>query len=275
MYQLNYRMIFVLSGVILILSAAIIETNFQTSSQPIARILTNVLLSAGVTILAVGVVDLIWSKLGGEPLSKEINRLAATTDLVNDSRTSGLLRIHATVEGASRPTWEKLIEKCQNSIDLCGYQLLDIADSQAAMRMLEQKAHAGVTIRVVLPNPDSSPGLDHAAAEWNIEAMRSNARHSMKRFNELNVKLPDDAKLILLQVANGGAINASMRRFDDTVYIVPYLFSINTPDSPLLVVEATTNKADLFKTYKSWLDELAKTADRVAADTNVGKVSLD
>jgi hypothetical protein len=113
----GYRWVFFSLGVIFILVAAIDDLTLvreSTGGVPIpklASIAKDTLLAVGVAILAVSVIDVIWSNLGGDPLATEIHNLAMIKDLFSDADQTGLARVHGTVLSSSpKIEWINLID---------------------------------------------------------------------------------------------------------------------------------------------------------------------
>jgi hypothetical protein len=258
----GYRWVFFSLGVIFILLAAIDDltlvgetTGAVASHAPkLASIAKDTLLAVGVAILAVSVIDAIWSNLGGDPLAAEIHSLAKIKDLFSDADQTGLIRVHGTVLSSSpKIEWINRIDACKKNIDLVGYQLLDIVDSSVAMNALKAKADSGVVIRVVLPRA-TMPGLPYAASPGNLDAMKANMTHAISKFKELHSTLNASANFTLKAVNDSMIIDASVRRFDDAMFVINYLHATNTGDSPLFEFRDNGREHSLFRTYLKWFE---------------------
>jgi hypothetical protein len=223
----------------------------------IASIARDTLVAVGVAILTVAVIDALWSKLGGDPLSAEILKLERLNELFSDAGKTGLFRVHSTVASSPKVSWEKSIDACKNNIDLAGYQLLDIVDSNSAMNSLKAKADSGVIVRILLPTQTMS-GLPYAVSSLNLDAMKGNMTHATNKFKELRSRLNTQANFGLKLVNDTMILDASIRRFDDTMLVINYLHSINTSDSPLFEFRNNAREDSLFRTYEKWFDQTYK-----------------
>jgi hypothetical protein len=268
----GYRWVFFSLGVIFILLAAIDDLTFvregtggvPSQAPKLASIAKDTLLAVGVAILAVSVIDVIWSNLGGDPLATEIHNLARIKDLFSDADQTGLARVHGTVLSSSpKIEWINLIDSCKKNIDLVGYQLLDIVDSSAAMNALKAKADSGVAIRVILPK-STMPGLPYAVSSGNLNAMKANMTHAINKFKELRSTLKYSETFTLKTVDDSMIIDAAIRRFDDVMFVINYLHAINTGDSPLFEFRDNGRELSLFRTYVKWFEHIHQSGTLIA-----------
>lgn len=248
---------FIFAGLLALTFAFVITVSTQDTSGNVAvlsKITRDVLINIGVTTLAVTLINYLWGKSGGEPLSAQVDELKTITEQIISLKDTGLQKAIPTVSDASI-NWKHMIESSQYHIDLCGYQLLSLVDTQSILDLLVKKLNSGVKIRVLLPHPDSS-WLRFAVSEHNLDAMRSNMKHTFEIFDRINMKQPHQ-KFELYQ-SKEHVIDASMRRFDDTMFIVHYLNGVNTPDSPVLVLKKQVESDCMYLTYIKWFESLIK-----------------
>jgi hypothetical protein len=266
----GYRWVFLLAGVAFLLAASVVDYAFISESangtlthgEKLAHESKDILLAIGVAVLTVSLVDFLWSKVGGDPLSTEIRKLSQINDLISDSYKTGIVRVHTNVQASPNKNWKALIEASQKEIDLTGYQLLDIVDSDAAMDALALKATNGVAVRVLLL-PATSAALRYAVSSQNLGAMQANMKHALQKFQKLRTGLPTGHRLSIATVDDASVLDASVRRFDGRMHVVHYLQSINTSDTPALELLDTGNADSLFRTYKTWFDRLFTNATPV------------
>ena len=266
----SYRWVFVLTGIVFLLAASVVDYAFINeavagaivSSEKLAHESKDILLAIGVAMLTVTLVDLLWSKAGGDPLSAEIRKLSQINDLISDSYKTGVARVHAKVHLSPSKNWKAMIDASQKEIDLTGYQMLDIVDSDAAMDSLALKAADDVVVRVVLM-PATSIALGCAVSPQNINAMQANMKHALEKFQELRTRLPEGHGLSIAVIDDKSVLDASVRRFDGQMHVVHYLQSINTSDTPVLELIDNGTAESLFNTYKTWFDRLFKAATLV------------
>lgn len=252
------RIVFALVGIVSILLGVSLQLFFTETTPPSQglQLARDLLINCGVAVGTITIVDYIWSILGGEPLARQIARLASLNDLLADSSKTGITRVYSKIQHAPNPKWAQLISSSKLNIDLCGYQLLDLVDSQATLDALVAKADAGLRIRVLLYDPDHSSALDFAASQGNLNAMRANMKHALNRLNESQSSLPAKKRIQIKLVARNEVMDASVRRFDDLMYVVHYLHSVNTPDTPLFIVQREANPDCLFNTYLEWFESM-------------------
>ena len=91
-------------------------------------------------------------------------------------------------------------------------------------------------------------------------------KFTYERFSQLNTSLGTGLSVKLFRAAPDVVVDASMRRFDDQMYVVPYLYSINTPDSPAFFLKRTEEPDCVFRTYETWFDGLFSLSQQQAAE---------
>jgi hypothetical protein len=266
----GYRWVFLPAGVAFLLAAIVVDyafisetaTGTLTHGEKLSHESKDILLAIGVAVLTVSLVDFLWSKAGGDPLSTEIRKLSQINDLISDSYRTGILRVHAKVQTSPNKNWKALIDASQNEIDLTGYQLLDIVDSDAVMDSLALKATNGVAVRVLLL-PVTSVALRYAVSPENLAAMEANMKHAVQKFQKLRNGLPMEHRFSIATVDDASVLDASVRRFDGHMHVVHYLQSINTSDTPAFELFDNGSADSLFRTYKTWFDRMFTNATPV------------
>jgi hypothetical protein len=266
----NYRWIFILLGTVLLLSACVIDYEFVSETTAGAlnhngKLVNNIkdaVQAIGVAMLTISFVDMLWSRIGGDPLSTQIRQLSEINDLISDSYRTGIERVHAKVQTSPKKNWQALIDASQKEIDLTGYQMLDIVDSDAAMDSLVLKAASGVSVRVLLM-PATSAALPYAVSPQNMGAMKANMTHALEKFQELQKRLPGGKNLLIATINDSSVLDASVRRFDGKMHVVHYLQSMNTSDTPVFELVENGSDDSLFRTYKTWFDRLFASATPV------------
>jgi len=259
----RYRSVFTLIGVVFILVAAVVDYAFICEIEPgkvchpskMAADAKEAFLAIGVAVLAVAVIDALWSKLGGDPLSAQITKLARFNDLLGDAEKTGVHRIHSKTANAPNPNWKERICSCRKCVDLTGYQLLDLVDSQAVMDAIAERANAGVMIRVLLPD-ENSPWLEYAVSDHNLASMKANMAHARSRFQALRAGLTNQRNLEIKSISLSTTLDAAIRRFDDTMLVINYLHGINTGDSPVTELKHSNGDESLFSTYTTWFERI-------------------
>lgn len=212
---------------------------------------------AGVVLGAVLLVDVIWSIIGGDPLSSQIGELRSAHQILLDSSDAGLSRVLSNADDYVG-NWTDHAARAVESIDLAGHTLDQLIDNQAFRSTLRERAERGVLVRILINspgNPATSHGID--PANDNLAAMEAKMRASYEALCALRDSLPDDkrANLAIHRLAHGHSLRIALRRFDREMFVVPYLFSRTTPTCPLYVLDQA---GALFTIYNEEFDRLVE-----------------
>lgn len=204
---------------------------------------------------AVVVLEYLWSTLGGDPLARQIEKLAELTELHSDGQKTGLKRLKI---GEPAPDWLAFIRKCQQSIELAGYMLHPFGDNPEIRKALAERATHGVKIRILLFNP-TNPALQHIVNPTDLDAMISMMKLNYRRFVESQPTDKRFAKNYDVAQLQHGVLDFSYYRFDNEIHVVNYLYKVETPASPVLVIRGDS-KVPLFRLYEGAFDGLFKLA---------------
>lgn len=155
-------------------------------------------------------------------------------------RYGGTFAVHASIVEIPNETWERLVDGLQpgDRIDLClGTGLLLHELGGAFLDTLRYMARRGVTVRVMLGNPDAA----HAFARGEEEGMGGAAfvdrqRYGVERWRDTLAGLPD-AELRLYD----GPYAAGTYRIGSDLIIAPYLHGAVGTDSPAIQCDTHTS----------------------------------
>lgn len=205
----------------------------------------DILINIGVSILAVGLVALIWEHLGNDPIQQSIDKLLGMTRLFGDSQKTGVVRIYNQRSEFQYDRMRDVIGEMRQAqtIDIMGRVLRNnwaaSADAKAAFI---DAARLGCTIRFLLLDPDGAAAKRRDDQE--AGSVISDIRRTITELHKLNLELNDLGKRLSVRVVSDVDIAAQIVRIDNYAWVQPYLFHLsgsNTPsfeirgsDSPLL-----------------------------------------
>jgi len=244
-------------------------------------IAADIVKDVGIVVGSLGLVDLLWGFVGGDPLSTQIERLKSLNQLNDDAERAGLVRVFARSAEYHDSSWTSLVQASRSAIELSGHTLYQVVEQEEFCNALVAKAREGVQVRILVNHPDN-PALPHGVDpnHNNLRTMQEEMAHSWQHFKQLRESLPLDRQknFEVSRLEHGGVLHAAIRRFDERLFIVPYLYSKRTPETPLYIVE--DGSKELFKAYAKEFEALFafgrsedKTHPGVATDELVGRPS--
>jgi hypothetical protein len=126
-------------------------------------------------------------------------------------------------------------------------------EQQQLWHALLEQAKRGIKIRILMMASDN-PALLYAVS--NREPVSDQIKATSKKFlDDIKIQLhPPTKDNIEIRLVKDKVLFISIRRFDSQMYVVPYLYSKNTPETPIAVVEGT--EKPLFKTWTGEFNQL-------------------
>ena len=221
----------------------------------IKKFLYNSLFSISFVILTLVLIDLIWCLFGGDPLSKILIQMRSAVELLSDSMNSGLIRFY-DISGniGSHGYWLDFINKANKELYICGYTLLVCSKSSNFDQAILALAQKGVNIKIMimshgnkyfeaLINTSQIKSLNIEVVKNEIFTMEKYFSDIIERFSKIsNAK----GKIDFLKI-NHGLLTSQIVKVDDEMLITPYLYSINTSESPTMLAKGLDKQ--LFATY--------------------------
>jgi hypothetical protein len=238
----------------LILFAAIVK---RVDPNGIAA---DVIKDIGIVVGAIAILDLLWSRFGGDPLSQQVEELKQFNTLMRDAEASGLSNVFARAVDVKTTTWLFLIQNAKRNIDLAGHTLYEVAERSELSSALLQQAQNGVKIRILINHPDNEALPLAIDPEYgNVKAMREQMVHTWNFFNNLRDQLPEafHDNMHIARIRSG-VVHVALRRFDGIIYVLHYLYSQRTPDSPVYVIH--NEEKLLFRSYIHEFERLFRLA---------------
>ena len=171
----------------------------------------------------------------------------------NDFSSLGLKAVFA--EARDKVDVLKEVENSQSEINISGYTLRYFADSANIQNALLAKVTQGVNVKILISNP-SSKSLSACVDPANLPYMIGSMTESYKKLLQVRQQLPINSqqRFNVSKINENMVLDGAIMRFDEKIYFVHYLHSIQTPDSPVYVIEGSS--APLFKHYLKWFNSL-------------------
>ena len=232
--------IFTIIGILVLVIAFFIRPT-QSSNQEFAF---SIFFNLGVIILTVVIVNFLWSMVGGEPMEKMLEDITKTFKLVSDGYNDGMRRaILSSNKFNTYGGWAELLKKADKKVDMMGYSLHNWCKSEKFEEILSELESKGVEIRIMIMDPEN-PAFD---AGLNYEGVSGVTRESMVQETVTCEKCVKEARTMCKEGKTStiqyvkikkGLTESQIIRIDNYVYVIPYLYSMHTSDSPLFVYEA-------------------------------------
>ncbi len=139
--------------------------------------------------------------------------------------------LHATYPHRSavpREVWRALFETATTEIGILVYSGLFLAEDAGVMRILRERAAAGVTVRILLGDPDSRHVAARGLDEGITDAMPAKVRNAIVLYRPLAAIPGIEIRL------HGTVLYTSMYRADDDIVVNPHIYGIAAAYAPIL-----------------------------------------
>ena len=140
-----------------------------------------------------------------------------------------------------REVWRQLYDSAQHQIDILVYSGLFLAEDVEMIRLLGDKAHAGVTVRILLGDPDSPNVSQRGDDEGIHDAMAAKIRNAIVLYRPL---VTSDVQIRL----HSTVLYNSIYRADSEMLINQHVYGIAAAYAPVLHLRCH-GEDDVFSTY--------------------------
>jgi transcriptional regulator with XRE-family HTH domain len=141
-----------------------------------------------------------------------------------------------------RATWLQLFGRAQHEIGILAYAGLFLAEDTGIVQLIADKAGRGVTVRILLGDPDSPKVSERGADEGIGESMAAKIRNSLVLYQPLH-----DLENVEIRLHDTVLYN-SIYRADDDLLINPQAYGIAAAHAPVLHLRRAGN-GDMATTY--------------------------
>jgi hypothetical protein len=159
-----------------------------------------------------------------------------------------------------RQLWRQLFASSQNEIGILVYAGLFLAEDIDLVRIMRDKAENGVTIRILLGDPDSDQVALRGAEEGIAEAMAAKIRNVIVLY-----RLLLDLPTVEIRLHTTVLYN-SLYRADDEMLVNPHVYGTAAAQAPVLHLQRHDD-GDLFATYANSFERVWTAAKPLPAPT--------
>ena len=156
-----------------------------------------------------------------------------------------------------REVWRWLFSQAEEEIGILVYAGLFLAEDVGLLRILAEKARSGVSVRILLGDPDSPHVARRGADEGVDEAMAARIRNSMVLYRHLR-----DVDGVEIRL-HDTVLYASLYRADDDLLVNPHVYGVAASHAPVLHIRHVEH-GDMASVYVESFERVWESADALA-----------
>ena len=212
-------------------------------------------LNCGYIIITIVIVNGLWFLLGGDPIENSIQDLTDSSKLVSDGVSTGIQRYFlSNVMFSKVYNWSELLSGAKKNVDMMGYSLHAWTKSTEVKKIIIELAKKDVQIRIMVMDASNvffDAGLNYGLNSFTKQYMIDEVNFCSEFYYGICNELSDEKKrnIKMVKISNGFT-ESQIIRIDNSMYVTPYLYSLNTDDSPLFVLKNGI-EMDAFSKYNS------------------------
>lgn len=227
-------------------------------------------IAISVTIISVSLLDFLFHLAGGNPiqhqikdLSTEIQRLSTTIDVIENARRIGVNEMHdCTGNYGGKLQWFKIMQDAKASMDLMGRSLYEwIRAPEFNEIILKKINNDNIKFRWLIMSPNNRH-LEQLEEDGELigESIEKKIIPVCSRLKIIRDQLSMDKKNLLeIRTFSHVPLYCSLLRVDDRYFVTPYLHSVASRNSPLLVLQGPTSPWAI--TYSREFEQLWASAE--------------
>lgn len=241
--------------VVLIIAALILVVSYFIRPEAITNqsFFYDAILNCGYIIITIVIVNGLWFILGGDPVENSIQDLTDSAHLLSDGVSTGIQRHFLSHADFSQSyIWSELLQGAKEHVDMMGYSLHAWTRNNEVKRILVELAKRDVQIRIIVMdtanqhfNAGLNYGLNSFTQQYMIDEVSFCSEFYVSVCRGLSTEKQKNVQMVRL--ANG-FVESQIIRIDNMMYVTPYLYSLNTDDSPLFVLKSGGGR-DAFAKY--------------------------
>ena len=167
----------------------------------------------------------------------------AAGEAVRRGRFGGEVRaIYPDRSAVPRDVWVGLFERAESEVCVLVYSGLFLAEDSRVTRLLAEKARAGVSVRILLGDPDSDEVAQRGADEGIGESMAARVRNALALLS--GVVGFEKVQLRLHRTV----LYNSIYRADDEVLVNTHIYGVGAAGAPVLHLHRT-GESSIASTY--------------------------
>lgn len=213
-------------------------------------------LNLGVSVLAVTVVEFLWKRVGGDPISKAIDRLRIATQLLKDLEHTGIERVYTERQDSDTRRWHQKVTAAKE-VDLMSMCLSRDWLLRPELREAIENAvrERRTCFRILILDPTSEVAAQRALEEGKKEFLPT-IEQSLETLRAMREHIPPEVANthFQLRVINRTNIYCRIIRADDMMLVTKYLCHCGGGSSPTL--ELHGKDTSWFRKFASEFDHM-------------------
>ncbi|MFE9100391.1 XRE family transcriptional regulator [Actinomadura geliboluensis] len=166
----------------------------------------------------------------------------AVADVQAEPPTIDVLATYSHRWAVPRLVWQQLFQSARKEIGILAYAGLFLAEDMGIMRMLAERARNGVSVRILLGDPNGTCVAERGSDEGVGESMAAKIRNALVHYRAL--RDVDGAEIRL----HDTVLYNSIYRADDGLLINPHAYGIAASQAPVLQLRRAED-GDMASTY--------------------------
>lgn len=167
---------------------------------------------------------------------------ALTREQVASASESEIVTVYPHRWAVPRDAWGRLFAQAQSEIGILVYSGLFLADDAGIVRMLGEKAAAGVRVRILLGDPESPEVAQRGADEGIDDGMAAKIRNAIVLYRPIRGMDGVEIRLHRTVLYN------SIYRGDDQLLVNTHVYGVPAGNAPVLHLRKVTG-GDMVTTY--------------------------
>ncbi|MFC5186031.1 phospholipase D-like domain-containing protein [Actinomadura harenae] len=155
-----------------------------------------------------------------------------------------------------RAVWLRHFESARREIDILAYASLFLAEDSGIIRALVKRAHAGVSVRLLLGDPDGAHIRERGNDERVGDSLSAKIRNALVLYEPLREAPNFEIRL------HDTVLYNSIYRADDDVLVNHHAYGVAASDAPVLHARHTTD-GDMASTYLASLTHVWDSATAI------------
>ena len=263
MRKYSYGFLFIISGAFFLAVGIILHHNEY-------QLACTFLLSIGATVIAVVLVNFLWSKSGGEPLQQIIEEMRGASELFSDALETGLRRVQP-IRSINYQEQHNLVSTAK-SVSILSL-IFNVVRSRELKKSLKRCVENGGRIRILLLSPNTndntpSPLKLRQYAESDFTNRIPNQVQDTLEFlrtikKDIKINKSGKEAYFEFKVISNYVIYYSMTCIDDRVQVSHYSNNRRGVDSPTMLIENVASPNSLYKVYMEEFEYLWDKAELV------------
>ncbi|WP_119726727.1 XRE family transcriptional regulator [Thermomonospora amylolytica] len=153
-----------------------------------------------------------------------------------------------------RQAWQHLFQSAEREIGILVYAGLFLAEDLGLLRVIADKAREGVSVRILLGNPDGPRIAERGTEEGLGDAMAAKIRNALVYYRPLR----EIDGIAIRQ--HDTALYTSIYRADDEIMINPHIYGVPAAQAPVIHLRKAS-AGDMASTYLDSFERVWSTAE--------------